>query len=260
VLYAGSIDDCSAEAVKAYDSKLYLDLHGGGNGTDAIVATNCCIYLVDDTVEDVIGNGNIVMHDKGVRYNEDGVLITVAATRPAVPMTSNTAPAPYRASASGEASSDYRAWQAFNHDYSDAYSWVSESGSSRNNWVAGGFDKPIYVNKITLCNRTRLTLVNGCKAVDIWACPSMPAAGASLATAISEAILLASWNPESEKYNSACANMDGTLSAGVTEIELDGSIPVQYLLINPYDFEGYSTASYVAIGEIYTDGDGLIYA
>ncbi|MFA5424517.1 MAG: hypothetical protein WC374_11745, partial [Phycisphaerae bacterium] len=95
VLYAGSIDDCGAEAVEAYDSKLYLDLHGGGNGTDAIVATNCCIYLVDDTVEDVIGNGNIVMRDSGIEYDSSGAVISKATQRPHVAMTSNTAPAPY---------------------------------------------------------------------------------------------------------------------------------------------------------------------
>lgn len=269
----GTVSNKELTIMAGANSDIYVEYSGTGNtsGYDANASTiRIGSLTVSATSMFSTGHGGIIIPYGGFNPANylpltggrmTGDLIIPAAQRPTVAMTSNSAPSPYKAAADSENGAGYQAYMAFNKTYADDNSWVSASGSSRNHWLAHGMDKPIYAKKITLRNRTRASLVNGPIDIDVWACPSMPTAGVSLATAISGATLLASWNPASPKYNANCAGINGALSAGLKEITLDGNVPVQYLLINPYNYDGYGgSTTYVAIGEVYTDGDGKIYA
>lgn len=64
-------------------------------------------------------------------------------------MTSNTAPAPFVASASSEYSSTYSAWKAFNGDFTTDNYWCTTTAKN-NSWLMIKLDKETQFNKVVL--------------------------------------------------------------------------------------------------------------
>lgn len=79
---------------------------------------------------------------------------------PSAAMTANNAPSPFLVERSSIYSSGYEGYKAFNQSYSDAIGWAA-TGTDSSPWIRCKFATPLRSIMITLCNRTRSSMVNG---------------------------------------------------------------------------------------------------
>lgn len=70
-----------------------------------------------------------------------------------ISMTSDTAPSPFKASASSIYSTVYNAWKAFNGTNSSNTDCWSSINTATSGWIQLDFGKPTYVNRLTLEHR-----------------------------------------------------------------------------------------------------------
>ena len=145
-----------------------------------------------------------------------------------------------KCTSSGDNSSTYAAWKAFNKDYSDAYGWASSNSVGSNGWIAIKLDTPMYVTQIRFRNRTRASIVAGPNSTDIYSMSSLPSQGTALASIT--------------KTKIGTITGTGSSSAALSSVDFNSLNSYEYLLFNPTSFDTSGGNTYVAIGEIYVEG------
>jgi hypothetical protein len=178
------------------------------------------------------------MYDTGIECDSVGAVISKATQRPHVAMTSNVLPAPYVASASSEYSVDYRAWKAFNKSYADQYGWASAADVA-NPWLMIKLDKALLDIVVTIYNRTFANYVNGIISGRIF--------GSNDGVNFTE-------NPIA-----TISVRDGATDAEYSEHECNNKTAYQYIKIIA-DTWNQDGGTYVAVGEVYIDGRGQVFA